>query len=100
MLTLIAIYYTISIFSFAYYFDYFKLFNSTNNDNESNKEFDFQSYCFRKTNNWKWKPLFIIYNSILDQNEYFDSQLNDLVHNITWKKIQNFKTLFNQRTKY
>ena len=68
--------------------------------------FDFQSYCFRKTNNWKWKPLFIIYNSLIDQYDYFDSHLNVIIDNlakdhmnITIQNIKNFKIEFNQRTK-
>jgi len=75
------------------------------NDDEM-KGFDVKSYCFRKKNNWKWKPnnwkwkpLFIIYNSLIDQHEYFDSQLNGFIKkNITLQKIKNFKIEFNQRT--
>ena len=68
------------------------------NDDEM-KGFDVKSYCFRKSNNWKWKPLFIIYNSLIDQHEYFDSQLNGFIKkNITLQKIKNFKIEFNQRT--
>jgi hypothetical protein len=69
-------------------------------------EFDFQSYCFRKTNNWKWKPLSIIYNSLIDQYDYFDSHLNVIIDNlaknkmkITIQNIKNFKIEFNQRTR-
>ncbi len=69
-------------------------------------EFDFQSYCFRKTNNWKWKPLSIIYNSLIDQYDYFDSHLNVIIDNlakdnmkITLQNITNFKIEFNQRTR-
>jgi hypothetical protein len=68
--------------------------------------FDFQFYCFRKTNNWKWKSLFIIYNSLIDQYDYFDSHLNIIIDNlvksnmkITIQNITNFKIEFNQRTK-
>ncbi len=68
------------------------------NDDEM-KGFDVKSYCFRKKNNWKWKPLFTIYNSLIEQHEYFDSQLNGLIKkNITLQNIKNFKIEFNQRT--
>ncbi len=62
------------------------------NINDEIKGFDIKSYCFRKSNNWKWKPLFIIYNSLIDQHEYFDSQLNGLLinKNITLQDIKNF----------
>jgi hypothetical protein len=70
------------------------------NINDEIKGFDIKSYCFRKSNNWKWKPLFIIYNSLIDQHEYFDSQLNRLLinKNITLQDIKNFTIEFNQRT--
>ena len=75
------------------------------NINEEIKNFDIQSYCFRKTNNWQWKPLFIIYNSLIEQHDYFDSQLNGLINNlakinknITLLNVKNFKIEFNQRT--
>jgi len=70
------------------------------NINDEIKGFDIKSYCFRKSNNWKWKPLFIIYNSLIDQHEYFDSQLNGLLinKNITLQDIKNFTIEFNQRT--
>ncbi len=70
------------------------------NINNEIKGFDIKSYCFRKSNNWKWKPLFIIYNSLIDQHEYFDSQLNGLLinKNITLQDIKNFTIEFNQRT--
>ena len=81
--------------------------NLTKKLNNNNENFYIQSYCSSKTNNWKWKPLFIIYNSLIDQQEFFDSQSNELINElakinktITLEKIKNFKIEYNQRIEY
>ena len=85
--------------------DFISILTKKLNINDEMKGFDINSYCFRKTNNWKWKPLFIIYNSLIEQHDYFDSQLNGLINNlakinknITLLNVKNFKIEFNQRT--
>ena len=81
--------------------------NLTKKLNNKNENFDTQSYCSSMTNNWRWKPLFIIYNSLVDQHEFFDSQSNELINEldkinktITLEKIKNFKIEYNQRIEY
>ena len=76
--------------------------NLTKKLNNNNENFDIKSYFSSKTNNWKWKPLFIIYNSLIDQQEFFDSQSNELINElakinktITLEKIKNFKIEYN-----
>ena len=85
--------------------DFISILKKKLNIKDEMKGFDINSYCFRKKNNWKWKPLFIIYNSLIEQHEYLDSQLNGLINNlakinknITLQDIKNFKIEFNQRT--
>jgi uncharacterized protein YdcH (DUF465 family) len=85
--------------------DFISILKKKLNIKDEMKGFDINSYCFRKKNNWKWKPLFIIYNSLIEQHEYLDSQLNGLINNlakinknVTLQDIKNFKIEFNQRT--
>lgn len=72
-------------------------------NNKSNLEFDFKHNCIIK--NMKWKPLSLIYMNLKDQQEYFNSHFELIVHyynlnsNITLNEMDIFKIEFNERSK-